>query len=172
MSVPSLTAAIRTPKVTTGLAGNVQSERSLNPNYIVNPTRALVDIYGRSSPIDSIDTLTAGFSPEYRMETEQSLRPVYSAYLDVPQGLEGVVENTGRNEAKLYRTGAGSDTMFGNNPGRYDYFGFAPTYKVGGPIRPNFTSLPKEDQSFLKEEERTQQIMNRVYATPRYSAVL
>jgi hypothetical protein len=172
MSATSLQAAIRTPKVTTGLAWNIQSERSLNPNYIINPDRALYDNYGRSSAIDTITTLTAGMDPEYRIITENELRPQYSAYLDVPQGLSGVSENEQSLIPRMYKSRANTDTLLGNTPGRYTYFGFAPTYKVDAPLRPAFSGLNPEDQSFLKEIERSQRIMDRVYATPRYAQSL
>lgn len=172
MSVPSLQAAIRTPKVTTGLASNVQSERSLNPNYIINPDRALYDLYGRSASIDSIDAETVGMDPQYRIINENALRPQYGSYLDVPQGLSGVSENEMALVPQLYKSKSGTDTLIGANPGRYSTYGFAPTYKIDGPIRPAFAGLPSEDQVFLKETERNSRIMNRVYATPRYAASL
>ena|SRR5579872_1364454 len=169
MSAFSINAAIRTPKVTTGLASNVQSERSLNPNYIIEPDRYPFDNYGRSAPWDSINTLTTGMDPEYRIEVEESLRPQYSYYLDVPQGLSGVSENDQALIPSLYKSKAEADTLGVN---RYSYFGFAPTYKLDTPLRPAFANLDKEDMMFLKDRERNARIMDRVYATPRYTPSL
>lgn len=171
MSVPSLTASVRTPKVASGLAANIQSERRLNPSYIINPSRATYDTYGRAAPLDSINALTSGFDPLYRIVTENELRPQYSPYLNVPEGLEGVVENSAMRP-RMYKSKAGTDTMLGNTPGRYSTYGFSPSYRVDAPLRPAFRGLSKADQDFLKEIERTSRIQNRVYATPRYSAVL
>jgi len=166
MSTVSLTAAIKTPKVTTGLASNLQSERSLNQNYIINPNRALYDDYVREANIDSIDALTVGYDPMYRIDVEDSLRPQYSEYLDVPQGIQGV---TADEDALVVRKDfykGGSDTR---GVGMYTNLGFAPQYKINSTLRPAFSTLDPADQEFLVEQQMYTQKMDRVYATPRYT---
>lgn len=82
--------AIRIPRVTSGLAPNAQSERTFNQNYIINPNRDLSDNYGRPAGIDSLDALTVGHDPLYRIEAENLVyRPNIHPYLDMESGLAG-----------------------------------------------------------------------------------
>jgi hypothetical protein len=164
----SLTASIRTPKINTGLAANLLSERRLDQSYIINPDRALYDDYGREAGIDTITDLTWGDDPLYRMDEENEVsRPQYSYYLNVPQGLQGVGSGTDYTaEAPMYKSLRNADTLGVN---RYDSLGFAPTYKINTELRPEFSNLSYADQENLVEAERVNRIMSRVNESARYS---
>src|SRR5271156_826650 len=109
----SLTSSIRVPKVNTGLAVNLLSERRLDQSYIINPDRSLYDDYGRVAGIDTIVDETWGDDPLYRMEVENEVsRPQYSYYLNVPQGLQGVSDGMDyTSQAPRYKSLRNADTM-------------------------------------------------------------
>ncbi len=160
----SLTAAIRVPKVNTGLASNADSERRINLDYIVCPRRGLYDTYGRGPVgIDSIDTLTANgcHDPMYRIELENEVyRPQWGYYLNVPQGMEGG-QVGGPSRYNLSR----ADTL-----GMYrdQFLGYDGTYKVNTPLRPQFAGN-KDDAMFYADMERMERITNRVNMSDRYA---
>lgn len=164
----SLTSSIRVPKVNTGLAVNLLSERRLDQSYIINPDRALYDLYGREASIDTITDLTFGDDPLYRIEEENEVsRPQYSYYLNVPQGLQGVSDGMDyTSQAPRYKSMKNADTMSGN---RFDSLGFAPSYKINTELRPEFANLSYADQENLVEQERVNRIISRVNESSRYS---
>lgn len=164
----SLTASIRTPKVNPGLSVNLLSERRLDQEYIINPNRALYDDYGREAGIDTITDLTWGDDPLYRMlEEDEVSRPQYSYYLNVPQGLQGVSDSEDyTSQAPRYKSMAGADTL---GVDRFSSLGFAPTYKINTPLRPQFSNLSYADQRNLVEMERVNRIMSRINENARYS---
>jgi hypothetical protein len=164
----SLTSSIRVPKVNTGLAANLLSERRLDQEYIIAPNRALYDDYGRTAGIDTITDLTWGDDPLYRMDEENEVsRPQYSYYLNVPQGLQGVGSGEDYTaEAPMYKSFRNADTLGVN---RFDSLGFAPTYKINTELRPEFSNLSYADQQNLVEMERVNRIMSRVNESSRYS---
>lgn len=164
----SLTSSIRVPKVNTGLAANLLSERRLDQEYIVNPPRALYDDYGREAVIDTVTDLTFGDDPLYRMLEEDVIsRPQYSYYLNVPQGLQGVSDGEDYTaQAPVYKSMRNADTL---GVQRFDSLGFAPTYKINSELRPEFNNLSLADQANLVEQERVNRIMSRVNESSRYS---
>lgn len=164
----SLTASIRVPKVNSGLAANLESERRIDQEYIIAPNRALYDNYGREAGIDTIKDLTWGDDPLYRMlEEDEVSRPQYSYYLNVPQGLQGVSDDMDyTSQAPRYKSMYGSDTLGVN---RFDSLGFAPTYKINTQLRPQFNNLSYADQANLTEMERVNRIMSKVNESARYS---
>lgn len=168
MSSLSLTASIRVPKVNSGLANTLESERRLDQEYIINPNRALYDDYGREAAIDTITDLTWGDDPMYRIDEENEVsRPQYSYYLNVPQGLQGVGDAMDYTfQAPRYKTMQNADTLGVN---RFDSLGFAPTYKINTQLRPEWNNLSPADQQNLIEQERVQRIMSRLNQSARYS---
>lgn len=164
----SLTASIRTPKINTGLAANLLSERRLDQSYIINPNRALYDDYGREAGIDTIVDETWGDDPLLRMLVEDEVsRPQYSYYLNVPQGLQGVSDAEDyTSQAPRYKSLKNADTLSVN---RFDSLGFAPAYKINTELRPEFNNLSYADQENLVEQERVNRIISRVNESSRYS---
>lgn len=153
----SLTGSLRTPKVTTGLAVNLQSMRQLYPSEIINPNRNLYDTYGRPSAIDSMMTQTAGTNPQYRVLTENMLRPQYSYYLNLPEGLD---QTPARMQSQERDTlGVQRDQAFNMNP----------AYKIVGPPKMSVSSS-QGDNSFLRSVEEVNRISNRKNMTTRYGA--
>lgn len=158
----SLTGSLRTPKVTTGLAANLQSMRSLYPSEIINPDRNLYETYGRPGPIDSMVTQTVGTSASYRVNVENTLRPQYSYYLNLPEGIDQNSSMSSRMQSLERDTlGVQRDQAFNMNP----------AYKVVGPPRGNIkVSVPNSDMSFLSSVEEVNRISNRGNMTTRYGA--
>lgn len=77
----SLQGSIRTCKVDTGYAANIESDRFLNPNLSVCPTWNHRDNLGRYVCADSFNTKNAGCnSPLDRVDVENHLRPQYVEY--------------------------------------------------------------------------------------------
>jgi hypothetical protein len=87
----SLYSTIRTPHVNAGAAPMLQSARIFS-DWRVCPQRSNISDSGVIGVArDSINTLTAGCnSAMSRVTVENSLRPRYSSYLNVDQGLAGV----------------------------------------------------------------------------------
>jgi len=157
----SIQAAIRTPKVNTGLAANEISLRRLDDDYTIAPDRSLAsgifhDDYGRIAPIDSVTSETSTMDPQYRMDVEQAVsRPNYSSYLNVPQGLWGI-SGGGNYNVSDYSNTSEKDTM---GVQRYSSLGFAKTYKVVSAPRNIYSSqVPGE---FIESEQRDRRMSRK-----------
>jgi len=169
MSAISLTASIRTPRVDAGQASTLHSERiALDPERLVNPNRYLYDNYGRGAvAIDSLYALAPGYDPMQRIVVENAVsRPQYGYYLNVPRGMSGIGEDEEVLIPRSYESRELSDTL---GVGRYSALGYAPTYKVDGPLKPQFSSLSQEDKETLMEMERQNRIARKVYTSARYA---
>ena len=80
----SLEKSIRTCKVRTGYAANLESDRFENANIMVCPVFGGQDLSGRPVCVDSFYTKTAGCnSPMDRVTVENSLRPQYVEYVNL-----------------------------------------------------------------------------------------
>ncbi len=166
----SLTGALRTPKVTTGLAPNLQSMRQLYPSEIINQNRDLYDIYGRPSRIDSINSRTSGTDPLYDIENGNRLRPQYSYYLNLPEALDQTPSDNTQMPSRMQSLAR--DTM---GVQRDQAFNMNPAYRIVGPPRmtPRFTAAGPQGQSdlgFLRSIEQQSRIANRVNMQTRYGA--
>lgn len=131
----SITSSLRVPKVTTGLASNLQSLRALNQPDIISPQPTLIgggvsDIYGREAGYDSVFTQTEGQAPLQRMLVENLIsRPGYSPYLNVPEGLEAGEDygeineggNFGSYDTLTGRKNTGRNNAFGQYAGVYEF---------------------------------------------------
>lgn len=164
----SLYGSLRTPKVDAGLAVNALSLRRTG-DEILNPARPLYDLYGREAEMGSLDGYTFGMDPEYQIElTEAVTRPSYSYYLNVPQGLQGVDQDVKEITPQVYMNKSEADALGVN---RYQSLGFAPEYKLTSALRPQYSSLSKENRNFLATQTRLERIMNRVNVSPYYSNI-
>ena len=78
----SLQASVRTCKMDTGYAANIESDRFLNPNQVVCPVWNGRDLAGRQVCADSFFTKRAGCnSASDRVDVENFLRPSYTEYI-------------------------------------------------------------------------------------------
>ncbi len=163
----SLYAALRTPRVDTGLAANAQSVQRLEQDSIIAPARFPYDLYGREAVISSLNGYTYGMDPLQQIVQENAIRnPQYGYYLNVPQGIQGVGQDTKTLTPKLFMDSQEKDTLGVN---RYQYFGFSPTYKLDSEMRPQYSNMNKQDRDFLAEQTRLERIMNRTNVSPYYS---
>jgi hypothetical protein len=108
MSAISLEASLRTCKVDTGYAANIDSQRFLNPNYMVCPIWNGMDTAGRSVCPDSFYTKNAGCNSALdRVVVENAVsRPQYAEYigLNVQGGLNGnIYGDTAPYQESVYR---------------------------------------------------------------------
>lgn len=166
-SAISLYASLRTPKVDAGLASNAESVRRLDQDSIIAPAAFTYDLYGREAELGSLNGYTYGMDPEYIIELENAVRnPQYSYYLNVPQGLQGVNQDVKELTPNVYASKAPADSLGVN---RFQYLGFAPTYKLTSSLRPQLGNLSKQDKQFLADQTRLERIMNRVNVASFYS---
>lgn len=142
MSTVSFQKSLRTTKVTGDSGAFAQHYRVFDPEYQIAPSRYLVDQYNRPAPISSLQTLstdTSAFSPLYMIETQNFLNPQYSAYLNVPQGLNALQSN--------YQSNQTWDTLSGSAVGgRGRAFGYEGTYQMAAPPPPGPNSGVAIDQ--------------------------
>jgi hypothetical protein len=82
MSNLSLQSSIRTCKIVSGNAPNIESDRFLNSNLVVCPVWNHRDLTGRYVCEDSFYTKRAGFNTALdRVDVENFLRPQYAEYI-------------------------------------------------------------------------------------------
>ena len=90
MAEVSITSALRVPKVYSGYAENVATERFQDHAFSVCPQWTGQDNLGREVPYFSENNLAAGcHDPSARMDIENDLRPSYHPYLNVQDGISG-----------------------------------------------------------------------------------
>jgi len=121
----SFNSSITLPKVSTGLAGNVQSERSQNTHLVINPSRGGQDAYGRRVSRNTIVTLTAGDNPNERINIENDLRANYSSTLNAG----GIAGESYQNLDSFGRY----DTLVNSSLGRGRAFGLNGEFKTKAP---------------------------------------
>lgn len=148
----SISSAVRVPKVTTGLASNLQSLRSLNTPDIYSPQPTQIgsgisDTYGRETGRFGQMTETVGQNPLQRMVVEELVsRPEYSTYLNVPVGLmagEDTEDYRLAEERNDGRNFSHYDTLTGRkNSGRNNGFGL---YAGVFEFNPNIECQPGVD---------------------------
>ena len=90
MSFTSISASIREPKVSAGMAANIESDRYLNSNNTLCVPWAGYDDAGREVMANSFYTKAPGCnSADDRVSVENYLRPNYSAYVNLnTEGIE------------------------------------------------------------------------------------
>lgn len=141
MSNISLQGALRTDKVTPDMQNTAAALRTLGYATLCNIPDNLHDAYGRPTSLYGGLTLlgtgtNAGcYTPEYRIQVENILRPQYSEYLNVPEGLAEIIPNVGPNRQHYDTMGVNRARVFGLD-GSYDY------------IKPPALN-PKSDKDFL-----------------------
>jgi len=120
MSAISLSKALRTPKVSLD-AGNVGFTVSnlFDENNKCAIPQLLVDTYGRPVAIDAGLPFLGNGAPAcstalYRISTENELRPQYSEYLNVPQGLQ-LTQNEYVGRPYYDTLGVNRQRAFGND---------------------------------------------------------
>lgn len=91
MSSLSLEASIRTCKVDAGEASRIESDRFLNPNYMVCPMWNGYNNKGQKVCADSQYTKSGGCNSALdRVSVENHLRPNYAAYVNLNvDGIQG-----------------------------------------------------------------------------------
>lgn len=109
MSAISLEKSVRTCKVDVGYAGNIESQRFLNPNLMVCPIWNGVDSTGRLVCPDSFYTKSRGCNSALdRVAVENNVsRPQYAEYigLNVQGGVAGnIYGNTDPYQEATYAT--------------------------------------------------------------------
>ena len=119
MSSISLTKALRTPKVSND-PGNVAFTVSnlFDENNKCAIPQLLIDSYGRPTSIDGGLPFLGNGAPAcstalYRISTENMLRPQYSEYLNVPQGMQ-LTQNEYVGRSYYDTLGVNRDRAFGN----------------------------------------------------------
>lgn len=104
----SLEKSVRTCKVDTGYAGNIESQRFLNPNYMVCPIWTGFDNTGRLVCPDSFYTKSRGCNSALdRVAVENAVsRPQYNELISLDvAGLNGnIYGNTTPYQNSAYRT--------------------------------------------------------------------
>lgn len=165
MSTISLSKSLRTTKTTPGL-GNVAADMRIQGygNPVCSYGQPLVDTYGRYATVYAGLTMDgpgiAGCaSPLNRIEVENVLRPQYSDYLNVPQGLmefQPVSEGANRPRADLL--GVNRDQAFGLT-GLYDYLP-APT--------PNQLN-PNDDANWQRSQAYESMKLDKLFENRRFT---
>lgn len=108
MSAISIEKSVRTCKVDTGYASNIESQRFLNPNLMVCPIWNGIDSAGRMVCPDSFVTKSRGCNSALdRVTVENAVsRPQYAEYigLNVQGGLNGnIYGETAPYQNSVYR---------------------------------------------------------------------
>ena len=91
MSFTSISASIREPKVSAGMAANIDSDRYLNSGNAVCVPWSGYDSAGREVTANTYNTRSAGCNSAHdQVSTENYLRPNYSSYVNLnTEGIEG-----------------------------------------------------------------------------------
>lgn len=146
----SLSKSLRTDKVIPDAGLGIQGMRLFDANIEREIPQYTVDTYGRVTQITAglpfQGTQSGGvLSPQYMIQTENYLRPDYSTYLDVPQGvLKGGVSEYQR---PTY------DTMFGSSvQGRQNFGVFDINKQYQGMPFPANAFNPTSDKDFALQQ--------------------
>ena len=154
----SFNSSIRLPKVSAGLAENVQSERSQNKHLVINPPRGGQDLFGRRVSNNTIVTLTAGDNPSDRINVENDLRANYSSTLNAG----GIAGDSYQNLDSFGHY----DTLNGSTVGRGRAFGLNGEFRTKAPPASAGSSLGYESElnNISKYMQRKNQDQNYIAA--------